>query len=116
VRESVEAKARRYLGEARLRIVSASSDHVRAIARGAGALYDVTCDEGLWRCSCPALTRCAHVAAAQLIWAIPPAGEQRVRPDRVSNPLARHPGAASDLRERIDTRIGYPQVERGDSA
>lgn len=66
-RESVDTKARRYLGEARLTILRAGKYKVLAEARGESK-YKVAFRRGRWSCSCPAYTsRCAHVVAVRLV-------------------------------------------------
>lgn len=72
-RETVDAKARRYLIEGRLVVEYAHGVHVRAQCRGQGARYLVVHDPGGWFCSCPARSRCAHLVAVQLVTA--PAAE-----------------------------------------
>jgi hypothetical protein len=66
-RESVDAKARRYLGEARVKVDYAETFAVRATARGGAAVYRVSYTGGSWSCDCPARGRCAHLAAVGLI-------------------------------------------------
>jgi hypothetical protein len=69
-RETIEAKAARYLAEGRLEVlfVAEESARVRASCRGGDGIYSVTCDRGGWSCSCPArVARCAHVVAAELV-------------------------------------------------
>jgi hypothetical protein len=69
MREPLEVKARRYLGEGRLTVhrVDADGPVVEASVRGSGAVYAVGHDESGWFCSCPATTRCSHVLALQLV-------------------------------------------------
>lgn len=67
-RESIDAKARRYLGEARVRIRIVDRDHVEADVLGAdSAIYETTHNGRGWRCSCPARRQCAHIRALQLL-------------------------------------------------
>lgn len=66
-RESIEAKGRRYLLEGRLVVTAVDESIVRAACRGAGAVYDVGFDGEAWGCSCPAVGRCAHLVALQLV-------------------------------------------------
>ena len=67
-RENAEAKARRYLGQGRLRIHTVSDRYVGAVCRGDGELYLLTGDEESWSCSCPAVSdRCAHLLALRLV-------------------------------------------------
>jgi hypothetical protein len=66
VRESVEAKAVRYLGEGRLRIEYVVGGVVRATCRG-GEVCELGLEAGEWWCSCPARVRCAHLVALELV-------------------------------------------------
>lgn len=69
MREGVEAKGRRYLAEGRLTVrrVDETGGVVEADCRGAGAVYALGHDERGWFCNCPALGRCAHLAALELV-------------------------------------------------
>lgn len=68
MRENAEAKARRYLGEARLTVRRITEQSVHATGRGSGAVWDVTWSVGAgWRCRCPARGACAHVRALQSV-------------------------------------------------
>jgi hypothetical protein len=73
-RENVEVKARRYLGEGRLRVLEVDEVAGTALAecRGSGALYVVSHDENGWRCDCPARSTCSHVAALKLVTVLQP--------------------------------------------
>jgi uncharacterized Zn finger protein len=67
-RENVEAKARRYLTEGRVCVVTAEEGYLEAFCRGAGQFYAVFYHRGDgWQCVCPSRGRCAHIAALQLI-------------------------------------------------
>lgn len=70
VRESVDAKARRYLGEGLLTVRVVDRDHVRATCAGRRR-YDLGWDRGAgWWCGCPASAfrrSCVHVRALQLV-------------------------------------------------
>jgi hypothetical protein len=46
---------------------------IEAIARGNGDIYHVGYERGGWYCNCPALGRCSHLVALQLVV---------IRPDR----------------------------------
>jgi uncharacterized Zn finger protein len=77
VRENVDARGRRLLTEARLRVLEASEDggYVSATCRGSGAQWNVGFEDGRWRCDCPAAEfgrRCAHVVALQLVCVMEP--------------------------------------------
>ena len=70
MREDAATKARRLLVEGRLRVqrVDEGVGTARASCRGdSGAIYHVGRENGRWLCSCPALTRCSHVRALQLV-------------------------------------------------
>jgi hypothetical protein len=73
-RENVQVKARRYLGEGRLRVLDVDEYGGTALGecRGAGALYTVSRNEAGWRCDCPARSTCAHVVALQLVTVLSP--------------------------------------------
>lgn len=58
VRENAASKARRYLGDGRV--------------RGDGAAWSTGRDEHGWFCTCPARGRCAHLIAVGLIVALEP--------------------------------------------
>jgi len=69
MRETVTAKAARYLVEGRLVVTAVDGDHVTAACRGQGAIYRLGHDPGRgWHCSCPVRgDRCAHLLALQLV-------------------------------------------------
>lgn len=69
MRETIEAKAHRYLAEGRLTIHSVRKRSVTATAKGDGADYSVTYRRGRWSCDCPARGRCCHQVAARLVTA-----------------------------------------------
>lgn len=68
-RETIAAKAARYLASARLTVVAVSGDHVGAGCRGGGEVHRCGHDPGRgWHCSCPARTdRCSHLAALRSV-------------------------------------------------
>lgn len=73
-RESIDAKASRYLGEGRIHILLVEVDKIRAIVRGSdGRRYRVRYDRGAfheWRCECSVfLQMCSHVRAVQRVTA-----------------------------------------------
>lgn len=71
-RETVDAKARRYLAEGRLVVVHVDARGARARCRGSGAVYDLEVSGGEWSCSCPArVQRCAHLLALALVVNVP---------------------------------------------
>lgn len=69
--ENVAQKARRLLAEGRLEVVRADKGGiVVARCRGDSAeVYDLGFDPGPgeWRCTCPARSKCSHIAALQLV-------------------------------------------------
>jgi hypothetical protein len=71
----VEVKARRYLTEARVRVLVCDEEagSIGAEVRGDCRLYDVGRDEEGWFCSCAAQTPdCSHVRALRLITILEP--------------------------------------------
>lgn len=70
-RESIDAKAARYLREGRLTVVHRGGDLVVATCDGAnGSVYKLGYDParpGYWHCSCPAAGRCSHTTALMLV-------------------------------------------------
>jgi uncharacterized Zn finger protein len=69
VSETIEEKARRYLGEGRVRIRAVSTEVVEAEVQGSGVAPYKTRREGRrWSCDCPAWQRqCCHVRAVRLV-------------------------------------------------
>jgi uncharacterized Zn finger protein len=67
MRENAERKGRRYVSEGRLTVERVDVAGIRATCRGAGALYSLGYENGRWRCSCPAVGRCAHLVALMLV-------------------------------------------------
>jgi hypothetical protein len=67
VKENAERKGRRYVAEGRLTIERVDVAGIHATCRGAGAVYTVGYENERWHCSCPALRRCAHLVALQLV-------------------------------------------------
>jgi hypothetical protein len=70
-REGAPAKARRYLTEGRLIITAVGDLHVSATCRGDGTIHRLGYRDGVWFCSCPALTdRCSHLSALRMVVAV----------------------------------------------
>jgi hypothetical protein len=68
MRESIAAKAVRYVGECRLTIEQVDAGGVRASCRGDGKVYAIAWNPDLgWSCSCPARRDCAHLRAVRLV-------------------------------------------------
>jgi hypothetical protein len=67
-RETIAAKAVRYLTEGRLVVSFVSGDHVAAVCRGDGELYRLGhhIRRGWW-CDCAARRDCAHLIALRLV-------------------------------------------------
>jgi hypothetical protein len=67
-RESAFVKGRRLLVEGRLVVRSAGPAGIRALCRSdSGEFYRLGTDNGSWQCSCPAVGRCSHLVALQLV-------------------------------------------------
>ncbi len=67
-RESVEAKARRYVVEGRLVVTKVDGDLVTAQCRGSGEVYELGHQPGRgWFCSCDSRRGCSHLVALQLV-------------------------------------------------
>lgn len=67
-RESVEAKAARYLLEGRVTVYQANANVIRARVQGNGDQYVVVVTRGGYACNCLARSdRCCHVIAVQRI-------------------------------------------------
>lgn len=69
-RESAAAKGRRYLAEGRLTVEHVGDGLVVASCRGdSGDVYALGYDpkRQQWHCTCPALRRCSHLVALQLV-------------------------------------------------
>jgi uncharacterized Zn finger protein len=74
-RENAATKARRLLGEGRVRVLASSEreGYVSAQVRGdSAAIYGCGYEEGAWWCSCPAKGACSHMLALQLIVVLGP--------------------------------------------
>ena len=67
MRETSEAKGKRYVLEGRLRVLWMDELGIRAECRGGGDVYRLGYAPGGWWCSCPALGRCAHLTALLLV-------------------------------------------------
>jgi uncharacterized Zn finger protein len=69
-RETIDAKARRYLAEGRVRIRIVGPNRVEAeVFGGDGAIYRSGLEERGWRCNCPARKQCCHISALKLVTA-----------------------------------------------
>lgn len=71
-RENAEAKGRRYLAEGRVVVEAVDRHHIAASVRGSGEIHQTGYVRGGWFCSCPALGRCSHLTALQLVCVAPP--------------------------------------------
>jgi uncharacterized Zn finger protein len=67
--ETLEDKAKRYLGEGRVRVRVVTPNVIEADVQGSGEVVYKTRREGRrWSCDCPAWQRqCCHVRAARLV-------------------------------------------------
>lgn len=65
-RESVDAKALRYIAEKRVLIRRVEGRDVDAEVRG-GQTWYVQRRRGGWRCDCPTFGRCCHLTAVRLV-------------------------------------------------
>jgi hypothetical protein len=77
-RETLDAKALRYIREGRLRVVLVDAERIEARVRGSEAEHSVGYERGGWWCDCEAHRfgrRCSHLAALQLV-TVRPAREQ----------------------------------------
>jgi hypothetical protein len=75
VREDAATKAKRYLAEARVRVLASDEDDgtIAAEVRGDGRIYASGRDETGWYCDCQARTEnCAHLRALRLISVLEP--------------------------------------------
>lgn len=75
-RETIEAKAARYLLAGKVSIVLRLPDgRMRAVVDGDTGVHLLGYDPRYpgWRCLCPAYRRCSHVVAVERITGIPPA-------------------------------------------
>ena len=67
-RESVEAKAQRYLISGRLNVSLAGPRRIEAFCRGdSGHCYRLGHENDTWWCSCPAKGRCCHLTALKRV-------------------------------------------------
>jgi hypothetical protein len=79
VREDAAAKAKRYLTEARVRVLACDEEDgtICAEVRGDGRIYASGRDESGWFCDCAAKTdNCAHLRALRLISMLDPRAER----------------------------------------
>jgi hypothetical protein len=75
LRETVDAKARRYLVEARVRVLQCDEDAgvIEAEVRGDCRIYSTGRDGEGWYCTCAARTvDCSHVRALRLVTILEP--------------------------------------------
>ena len=67
-RENALSKGERYLLSGRLTIRLVTPERIEAHVKGdSGHTYRVIHDAGMWSCSCPAKTRCAHLIALKRV-------------------------------------------------
>jgi uncharacterized Zn finger protein len=95
-RESIQAKARRYLAEGRVVVTGVLGDQVTAVCQGETGAYDLGHAQGRgWWCTCPVRTdNCSHLAALWLI---------TIRKPNAGAPLAVHQrGTKGHLHEGVN--------------
>jgi hypothetical protein len=75
-REDAITRGRRLVAEGRLIVNYVSGRVITAVCRGdSGAIHRCGFDPGRgWWCACPALTKCAHLHALQLVTITPEIG------------------------------------------
>ncbi len=79
-RENAPTKARRLLVEGRVVVHYCGPQGVRAFVRGSGELHRVEYQHGRgWICSCPAIGRCSHRQAVELVTQRPGTQDFEVR-------------------------------------
>ena len=66
MREDAATKAGRYLTEGRIIIRCVTDSEVSALARGDGALYEITGHQDVWTCPARSL-RCSHLLAVRRV-------------------------------------------------
>jgi hypothetical protein len=65
--ETVDAKARRLLGDGAVMVAHCDDTHAQAFVHGDHAVYEVNWIHGAWACECPVYgPGCSHVAALRL--------------------------------------------------
>lgn len=120
MRESVDAKARRYLGEGRLTVTRVEVDRALAHARcvgSDGAVYDLGVSPAGWFCSCPCFQRCSHVAALELV--APRLDDDEPGPDLTEpgpdfRACSERDGEVIAARHELPPRSGFSQIGPGD--
>jgi uncharacterized Zn finger protein len=66
--ETVEAKARRLLGEGRLMVELVTEGRVQALIAGDSGMWELAIDsDGVASCTCPARGGCSHLVALGLV-------------------------------------------------
>jgi len=70
-RESVDEKALRYIAEHRVLIRRVDGRDIDAEINGGTGRWYVQRRRAGWRCDCPALRRCAHLAAVRIVTEVP---------------------------------------------
>jgi hypothetical protein len=74
-RENAFLKGRRYLTEARLRVLRVDDDRIESVCRGDGRFYRQGWIGGKWLCECPAVSDgCCHLIALRLVTVAPDPG------------------------------------------
>lgn len=79
-RETISAKAERYLLEGRVIVAEVTAGRVLAEVRGEGARYRTSWQAGAWQCTCPhraTTTDCSHVRALKRVTSVDLEGTNR---------------------------------------
>ena len=71
-REDALTKGKRYLTEARLRVLTVEADRIQALCRGSGTIWHLGWAPGGWWCNCTARTLCSHLVALQCVVVVEP--------------------------------------------
>lgn len=70
---------KRYLIEGRLAVLHVDKDRISAASRGNHNVYRLGFDQSRgWWCSCPSSGMCHHLAALQLVTAVPGSGQSGI--------------------------------------
>ena len=72
LRESTDAKARRFLIDGRVAVRFVQESRVEADVAGETGTWHVSFSRGAWRCDCPSRRRCSHLLAVASVTTRPP--------------------------------------------
>lgn len=111
--EGLADKARRYLGEGRVRVGTRTRGYADVAVRGNLGTYRVVFEDGRWSCTCPAMVpECAHVIAAALI--IDPHGRDIAGRHETPADAARRAAADAEATARRPTDPRVRHLRPGD--